>query len=754
MNMKRRIWILTILALLLSVAMASGEEQAQPREALTEQTVVGQAPVAGTANQDDGTPTGIIDYVLSSDPSMAGAPLRERPATPATAHQMIFRYSQNTVFRGIFEKSGYFFKIPRYWDTKYCLAQIEYTVSPLIEDVPASLTFFFNDRPIYSCRVDYQNGESQIVFVKIPVEHLKEGYNEFAITGYVRLYDDDGCLDDFSGANWISISENSRIEAGYDLKDFGNQLSFYPYPLISTMDQNGENLTVFVPQDAMEDELQAAFLLRADLGDETVDEDRIEFKTLSALDQYQGNRVIVARTDRLPQEALTYMPADNLASGSGALAYEYGSDGAYTLVITARNGEDLYEAACMLMDEDRVTQEKDSWAFVPSGSAQTMVTNRTLSALIGNGETLKGITDQDGINFIGPFHQESSIYLPFSGGFVLGEGGKIELIMRYSDNLDFDRSMVTVYWGSTPVASRKLSQEKANLDVFSFMMPSDVVGTHASSVKVAFDLEIKELYCTKRADEMPWAYVSGNSTLYLPEGVSSTYDLALRPYPFQQLGHFKNLALVVPDTMTVTEYALFGRVAALMGANVSPYGSLRVWRASSFPQATENAHVIALGTWKDNSFIREVNSHLSFRYADDGGRYLSNDQLLLSEQYASQIGILQIIRSPYQKGCAIMVVSGTDDQSLDQIDRFGMVQENTWSFAGDAFIIDRNLETKQFTFLQDQPVEPAGLRERFEAHRDEIIFTLISTSAMLILLIAVLIILIRFRRNRREEANK
>ena len=83
-----------------------------------------------------------------------------------------------------------------------------------------------------------------------------------------------------------------------------------------------------------------------------------------------------------------------------------------------------------------------------------------------------------------------------------------------------------------------------------------------------------------------------------------------------------------------------------------------------------------------------------------------------------------------------------------------MVQENTWSFAGDAFIIDRNLETKQFTFLQDQPVEPAGLRERFEAHRDEIIFTLISTSAMLILLIAVLIILIRFRRNRREEAKK
>ena len=751
MKLKKWIWIIMTLALALSLAVAQGEEATQTEEAAAEQTAV-QVPVAEMSNPEDGTPTSMIDYVFASDPALAGQPLRTRPATPDAAHQMIFKYSQNIVLRGIFEKSGYFFKIPKYWDTRYCLAQIEYTVSPLIENVPASLTFFINDRPIYSCRVDYLNGASQIVFVEIPIEYLKEGYNEFAITGYVRLYDDDGCLDDFSGANWVCISENSRIEAGYDLIDFGNKLSFYPYPLISTMDQNGANLTVYVPNDALEDELQAAFMLRADLGNETVDEDRIGFKTLSYL--AGGNRLIVARMDRLPQEALTYMPAGNMASGSGALAYEYGSDGAYTLVVTARDEKDLFEAAAMLMDDDRVTQEKDSWAFVPSGTASAMVNNRALNALIGNGETLKGITNQDGINFVGPFHQESSIYLPFSGGFVLGEGGKVELIMRYSENLDFDRSMVTVYWGSTPVASKKLSLEKATLDVLSFMMPSDVVGTHATSIKVAFDLEIKELYCTKRADEMPWAYVSGNSTFYLPEGVSSTYDLALRPYPFQQLGLFKNLAVVVPDTMTDTEYALFGRVAALMGANVSPYGSLRVWRASGYPRATENVHVITLGTWRDNSFIRELNSRLSFKYSDDGNRFVSNDQLLLSERYAAQIGILQLIRSPYQEGRAILVVSGADDQALDLIDRFGTVQANTWTFAGDAFIIDRDLETKHFTFLEEQPVEPATLRERFEAHQDAIIFTLISTSVMLILLIAVLVILIRFRRNRREEAKK
>ena len=74
--------------------------------------------------------------------------------------------------------------------------------------------------------------------------------------------------------------------------------------------------------------------------------------------------------------------------------------------------------------------------------------------------------------------------------------------------------------------------------------------------------------------------------------------------------------------------------------------------------------------------------------------------------------------------------------------------------AGDAFLIDRDLETKSFRFLKDEPVEKATLRERLEVHRDAVLFTLVSTSAMLMILIAVVLILLRYRRNRREEEKK
>ena len=439
---------------------------------------------------------------------------------------------------------------------------------------------------------------------------------------------------------------------------------------------------------------------------------------------------------------------------AGAIIYEYENDGRAILVLTSENPECLSEGAALLMDEDRVTQEKSNWAYIPAGAAEQVVMNRSLSSLIEDGETIEGITDYEGLSFIGPFHQEQTIYLPFSGGFILGEGGKIDLRLRYSDNLDFDRSLITVYWGDKPVASKKLEKDKCDSDTFSFMMPSDAVGTHAASIKIAYDLEVKDQYCTKRADEMPWGYVSGDSVLYLPVGASSTYDLSLRPYPFQQLGSFNNLAIVIPDSMSDTEYAMFGRIAALLGSNVSPYGDLKIWAASRYPAETENRHVVALGTYRSNEFIQKINNRLSFKYSESGDCFLSNEQLILGDRYSREMAVLQIIRSPWQKGRAILTVSAVDDTSLSSIERFASVQENTWTLAGDAFLIDRDLETKHYRFLKDEAVHQASLRERIAQNKNAILFTLISTFAMILILAAILIVAFRFRKNKAEEEKK
>jgi hypothetical protein len=105
------------------------------------------------------------------------------------------------------------------------------------------------------------------------------------------------------GANHraISLIRNNLTTRQISLPDTaswsgGKAYLQVPYSDVSETDY----LNLYVPENASEEELKAAFMLRADLGDETVREDDIGFMTFS---HYNGakNAVIIAELSRLPE---------------------------------------------------------------------------------------------------------------------------------------------------------------------------------------------------------------------------------------------------------------------------------------------------------------------------------------------------------------------------------------------------------------------------------------------------------------------
>lgn len=741
-----------------------GEETAEPQE--TEQND-GQTE-ENEENTDEEQTSDAEDLslanaadLLSTDPSAASDPSTEAPAVPDADYRKIYEYNSNVLFSGIFKKNTYSFKIENYWDTVYAYAQIQYTISPLIEDVPASLTFYVNDEPVASFKLEYADGGIKTAYVRIPVEKLKEGFNNFSISGYVRLYDEDGCLDDFSGANWVSVSQDSMIIVGYNVTDTANLLQYYPFPFVSSIDEQGDDCGIYVPEDADDDEMKAGLLIRAGLGDETSGSDDVKFGSLNDISSdSRTNKVIIAAKTKLPADARDSLPSD-AKTDAGAYVFEYSEDGGTTLVITADNSEDLFEGAAMLMDDSRLIQEKGLPAFVASGAADKVIESSTLSDLTVKETSIKDITSQNGLEFIGPFRQEQEIYLKSTNGFILGQGGKVTLNYRYSDNLDFDRSLLTVYWGTTPVASKKLTREGAAGDSVSFTMPEDVVGTSASSVKIAFDLEIKDLYCTKREDQMPWAYVSGNSTLFLPVGNGTNYTLDLRPYPLERMGLYNALTVVVPDEMTSTVYDLLGRSIALYGSSIEPYGDLRVLHASeaSSVLTKENGvdsdrNLLVIGTPADNAFLTGLNDSLSFQFNDAGDAFVSNTQLLLSDTYAENIGVVQLIRSPYAENKAVLAVCAPNDTSASTMLSWLRSEKNCWKLTGDAFVIDGTDESQGFTFLETEKTAGMSLSDRISNNKPAIMLTLVSTIAMMILLLAVILLLTRYHHNKKRDEKR
>jgi len=704
----------------------------------------------GTLQTTDENVEGILFENSFED---AVEPVYQDIAKTAT-YEKDFEYSNDIVFSSVFETNTTYFFVPEYWDSEYAYAQIEMSLSRLIEQDPASMTFMVNNVPVASYKIDYKNGKKQVFTVKIPLERLRVGYNTFDITGYVRVYDERGCIDDLSGANWVCVSKDSFIRVGYEIKDEDITISEFPYPLMSTVDEIGEELTIAVSDKQEKDELASALVLRAFLGNQTTDEDRITLTTYSKAGK-DSRLVLVSMYDNLPADIKAKIDkvAGNNDLDNGALIdlVDAGVDSAL-LVITSKNSKCLNEAVALLMDEGRVSQEKSTVAYAKLGGIAAMQEAKAYTQMEASNYTLESFLER-GINIVGPFHQVADIYLPFSGGFVLADTAKVSLNFRYSENLDFDRSMITVYWGDIPVASKKLTLENAGGDTLSFMMPDDVIGTYAGKISIAFELELSDIFCTPRMDEMPWAYVAEDSEFYLPAGSNSDYRFEDRPYPFELESMFDDLTVVVPDELTTSELDTLGRVIACYGLALKPYGDFAVEKASAVTSDAQQGNMIVLGTYDDNAFVKQLNNSLSFAFENDGSGFMSNKTVILSENYRKTVGSMQLIPSPFREGKAVLVVCGPSDSEIAIIGNFLTLAENIWKLQGDSVLIDADLEIKTYDLVENLgSTEAPVLESLLETKRPAVIFTVVATAVIALMLLAVLLILIRIYRSRAKKS--
>ncbi|MGN0709739.1 MAG: cellulose biosynthesis cyclic di-GMP-binding regulatory protein BcsB, partial [Anaerovoracaceae bacterium] len=518
-----------------------------------------------------------------------------------------------------------------------------------------------------------------------------------------------------------------------------------PYPFLSGND-NGEGLAVTVSDKASDGELAAALSLMAELGTETGSRDEIRFGKIGKLSSMKADRVIlVSLRDDLPKKYRSAVRAKKSLSDKAYITNTR-VGGKNTLIITSDDEDCLLEAAYMLMDDDRVALQDGSTAYVEKGSSADSSGEKekdgTYSLQDLNGE---------GLSFTGPFHQEQKIFLPSSEEYFLANPEKISLKFRYSDNLNFKRSMITVYWGDVPVASRKLTKEKSKGDELTFSMPSDVVGTGASSIKIAFDLEIEDMDCTIRQSQMPWAYVEKSSQFYLPESDSRDISFDVKPSPFRFYGRFRNTEVVLSDDPSDEELELAGQTIAQQGDGVQPYGSFTVKRAGEFGAGDHSKNLIVIGTSK-NKVLSDMNDDLSISYRKSGTSFEGNEQLTLTQDAGSNIGVLQYIESPYSGDKGVLAVCATSDPTLKTLTDHLRSRSRRESLADDAVVVSESGKVQTFRFTDhSQGSDSPGFIGKLAGSKRSLLFTITATAMMLLLLVGVILVLLRIRKYRQAD---
>lgn len=509
------------------------------------------------AAEETEIPSGVVDNFVQSEIE------KQQSASDATAFEAgaaAGEYYADFTFGGVQTLSGItttlslYANLPKYAKPVSAVLRLSYTASDLILTDISSLTYYMNGTPFGSSKiVARSDGAQTVLYVSVPVELLTTGYNLLEILSYVRLTDDEGCRDDYNGANWVKIADTTCLRIYYEISDDADELYMYPYPFISLMNPDGAESVVAVSDAADEAELTAAMMLMAGMGNSLSAQNAMTLCRLS--DAKSENVLYVGLKKNTPEHLLSLLTQS--VPATGALAQRATDGDTSYLLIVAEEEAALSEAAALLSDTSRVAQLHTSQTYVSVGEAQQYALASETSGLTLAGQyTIKDISG-NGISFSGPFTQKMTIYLPVAKDYVLSSESRFSFDIRYSENLDFDRSLVTFYWGtSIPLYSHKLTKEGATGETLTFSVPADAIGEAGSSITVVFDLEIKDLDCTVRSMNTPWAYIAANSSLYLPAGENTTLNLANLPAPFQRASRMNNVVMILSDDATQTELTL------------------------------------------------------------------------------------------------------------------------------------------------------------------------------------------------------
>ena len=698
------------------------------------------------------------ETVEGSENAKAGKPLPDSVGVPVLAEAFDSLSSSSSDFdlpaprtmKGIFSTLGMYVSLPDYAKAKEAVLRVSYTCSELILDYVSSLTFYVNSIPVYSCPVVYSPTGPTLVYLRLPLELFTETYNLIQIYGYVRLSEGEGCSDQNAEGNWIQFQEQSTLRIAYDIIEGADYLGLYPFPFLSLADKEGKNLNISVSDTMDNGELAAALYTMADLGSEVANDNHILLTNWSHSDR---ERCVYFGLQKNTSDHLLALLEPNVVPSSGALIKRVRFEGRDLLLVVSGTGDALMEAARFLADDLRVTQIYSPFAFVTLGDADSVMASKVQKeTVITNAYTLKDIIGR-GMMLTGPFHQETTVFLPVPSDYLLSGQSRFDLLLRYSENLDFDRSMVTVYWGDIPLASRKLSRESVNGDMLTIVPAVDLIDTPGTYLRIAFELEVKDLECTPRQINMPWAYVAETSLIYLPEGRSGVHNLSSRPAPFQKNGSLNHVMVVLPNVPDPAELSLAGSVLSRYGAGTDAYGELSVVRASAFSPDDADKNIIAVGLG-NNAFIASVNEHMYFRYNEDFASFLSNDKLALTPSYARNIGLVQLIDSPFADQRAILVLTAAADDGLARIEKLFSEQKLSWKLEKDAVIVDERSKVTSYTMRDDLPVQMDKLSwiDKIFQNKGDVIFSLIGIGVMLILLMTVILLIIRLRENSRKKS--
>lgn len=619
--------------------------------------------------------------------------------------------NSNISFDGVFDSYRWIFNSNSKEGTERATLNLEIEVTDVLSDkIKSYLTFSLNGSQFYSMEIKKKNGEPQALTVNLPSYLLKEGSNEVKVEGYLRI-SSESCTDDYNTANWLVLRGKSNIELVEKAKIYGNEIMEFPYGLSESYDSNNK---IIIPDKYTDGELSSALKFQTLLGEINCGGEIVKWSDKGDLSKsnviFIGSKLEGESSLSIINNDIKDLELDKEAYiGVNNSPFSTRSD--LKLISIISNSESELESAIkFLMKKDIYGQVSSSSIFVNS-KLNLDKEIKPLSSIITLEEL--GVSE---MKVEGLFRKEVKIGYALPKNRKLSPGDKLELNLRYSENLDFDRSLFTVYINNTPIGSKKLEREKANNDNISIVIPKDVLNTSYVEIKLAYDLNLKDVDCEKNQYEQPWALVTGDSYIQINSRNTNEFYFNNYPTPFVQDWDINDTLFIIPDNFPSKDLTALGNMANLMGKsmryNLGKIGALSI---GNLKDEHKDNNIIVYGTPNNNKLIKELNNSLWFKYDKDWSKFLSNEKLYLMDDYAKNIATFQLDYSSYSSGKFMLVLTSPNEELLTKSLVYLGKETEVYKLHGDGAVVDIDGNVRSFKYKES---EDAPMYEQIKGLED------------------------------------
>lgn len=656
-----------------------------------------------------------------------------------------YSFDKDIKMSGVISSTDKFFNVEDNWTVEDAKINLVLTKSELLDIDYSTVTVLINDTPISSEKLDGNKEYKKELSISIPKDLIQNGYNKITVKAY-KTISDVVCRDDANTANWLVIHKESNIDVQYSYKSVQNILSQFNNTYLK--EDNGSRLTtsILVPDNYSSAELSAGMIFSANFGEKKkYDDFSFEFNTYSNLKNKNDNIIFIGKGTDSPTDILKLFN-DNEKSllNDNCIIKQVESPfnkDSKMLIIMSNDDELLIKGSKLITSNDLIKNLNQSSIVINKNSDIN-----DLVSTEGEGRIYLKDLGYENLIVKGPFTQEIILDLNIPKDKVVAEGSKIKFDIRYAENLDFDRSLMTVYLNDTPIGSKRLYIDKADNDTFEATIPSDLLGKSYYQVKVAFDLNVKDLQCVTRDVDNPWAYIVNTSYIQFDYEDNNELTFSNYPYPFVLDDNFNDLKIIVPDIMTSTDLNNISNIVSFMGRDTKyNLGNIEIIKASEFNKNDNKSNIIIYGTPNTNNILKDINSKLNLKFNDDFSGFESNEKIKFIGEYSSQIASIQLIKSPYNSDFGAMVITATDNNDLNLAEKYLNDLSLTKSLKGDTVVIDRNGSVEDLYYNIEEKVDEIA-NEKVQISKGGTAFIIVAVGVFITITVVVIMMIKKYRK--------